>query len=144
MKHKLKSLKDKEEKVYSAKIICFVDGKEFLKGMKHEHMYFSIIPKDSKEEVEEVLAEVVDMLGNFYDIVSDNVPDGLHPMRKISHQMDLVPGASFPNKALHIMTPTESEELNRQVHELLQKGLIREILSPCVVPVVLAPKKNGE
>ena len=63
MKHKLKSLKDKEEKICSATIICFVDGKEFLKGyMKCENMYFSIIPKDSKEEVEEVLAEVTDML----------------------------------------------------------------------------------
>ena len=58
--------------------------------------------------------------------------------------MDLVPGASFPNKAVHRMTPTESEKLNRQVHELLQKGLIRDSLSPCVVLVVLAPKKNGE
>ena len=49
MKHKLKSLKDKREKVYSAAKICFFDGKEFLKGMKHEHMCFTIIPKDNKE-----------------------------------------------------------------------------------------------
>ena len=42
------------------------------------------------------------------------------------------------------MTLAKSEELNRQVHELLQKGLIRESLSPCVVPEILAPKKNGE
>ena len=58
--------------------------------------------------------------------------------------MDLIPGASFPNKAAHRMTPAESEEMNRQVNELLQKGLIQESLSPCAVPVVLAPKKNGE
>ena len=69
MKHKLKSLKDKDEKVCSVAKICFVDGKEFLKGMKCEHMCFSIIPKDSKEEVEEVPAEVADMLGEFSDIV---------------------------------------------------------------------------
>ena len=57
----------------------FVDGKEFLKGMKHEHMCFVIIPKDSKEEVEDVLVEVVDMLGDFYDIVSDNILDVFPP-----------------------------------------------------------------
>ena len=57
-------------------------------------------------------------------------------VRSISHCMDLIPGASFPNKAPYRLTPTENEELNRQVHELLQKGLIRESLSPCVVPIV--------
>ena len=80
---------------------------------------FSMIQKDSKEEVEEVPIEVEDMLGEFFDIVSNNVPDGLPPMRKISHQMNLVPRAIFPNKALHKMTSPESEELNRQVHALL-------------------------
>ena len=87
--------------------------------MKHEYMCFSITLKVSKEKIEEAPIEVADMLGDFSDIVSDNVPDGLPPMRKISHQMDLVLGASFSNKAVHRMTPTESEELNRQVCELL-------------------------
>ena len=58
--------------------------------------------------------------------------------------MDLIPRASLSNKAPYRLTPAENEELNRQVHELLEKGLIKEILSPCVVPIALAPKKNGE
>ena len=65
-------------------------------------------------------------------------------MRKINHQIDFIPGASFPNKATHRMTPTKTKELNRQVQELLRKGLIQETLSPCAVPTVLAPKKDGE
>ena len=84
MKHTLRTLKEKEEKVCSAARICFVDGKEFLKGMKCENICFAIIPKDSKEEVEEVPVEVVDMLGYFFDIVSDNIPARLPPMRKIN------------------------------------------------------------
>ena len=64
------------------------------------------------------------MLGDFFDIISNNAPDGLPPMRNISYQMDLVPGASFSNKAMHRMTPTKSEELNKKFHKLLQKGLI--------------------
>ena len=42
------------------------------------------------------------------------------------------------------MTPTKTKELNKQVQKLLRKGLIQESLSPCVVPIVLAPKKDGE
>ena len=83
------------------------------------------------------------MLEEFFDIVLDNVPDGLPPMRKISHQMDLVLGASFLNKVAHKMTLEKSEELNKQVHEFLQKGLIRESLSSCVVPTLLAPNTNA-
>ena len=40
VKDKLKSLKDKEEKLCSPSRICFVDEKEFLKGMKSEHFFF--------------------------------------------------------------------------------------------------------
>ena len=45
--------------------------------------------------------------------------------------MDLIPRASLPNKETHEMEPKHSDELNRQVHELLHKGLIQESESMC-------------
>jgi hypothetical protein len=39
--------------------------------------------------------------------------------------------------------PEETKEIQRQVQELLDNRYVCESLSPCVVPVILVPKKNG-
>jgi hypothetical protein len=73
----------------------------------------------------------------------DGLPRSLPPMRSLSHHIDLIPGASLPNKAAYRLTLQENEEVKKQVQELLDKGLVRESLSLCVVPIVLSPKKDG-
>jgi hypothetical protein len=35
------------------------------------------------------------------------------------------------------------KEIQRQVQELLDNGYVCESISPCAVPVILVPKKNG-
>lgn len=73
----------------------------------------------------------------------DYLPNDLPLVRSITHHIDLIPGASFPNKDAWRMTPRENEEIRKQVWELLDKGLIKECLCPCVVPMVLTPKNDG-
>jgi hypothetical protein len=70
-------------------------------------------------------------LDEFVDIVVDELPHSLPPIRSISHHIDLIPGESFPNKETYRLTPQENEEVKNQVQELLDKGLIRESLSLC-------------
>jgi hypothetical protein len=41
------------------------------------------------------------------------------------------------------LTPSQNEEVKHQFQELLEKGLVRESLSPCTVTTVLSPKKDG-
>jgi hypothetical protein len=49
----------------------------------------------------------------------------------------------LPNCAPYRTNPEETKEIQRQVQELLDTGYLRESLSPCAVPVILVPKKDG-
>jgi hypothetical protein len=76
-------------------------------------------------------------------VFPEEVPAGLPPLQGIEHQIDLIPGASLPNRAPYCTNPEEIKEIQKQVQALLDKGYIRVSLSPCAVPVILVPKKDG-
>jgi hypothetical protein len=77
------------------------------------------------------------------DVFPQDVPPGLPPIRGIVHQIDLILGASLPNRAPYRTNPEETKEIQRQIQSLYDKGYIHESLSPCVVPIILVPKKDG-
>ena len=84
------------------------------------------------------------MLDRYKDVFPHETPKGLPPIRGIEHQIDFIPGSSIPNRPAYRENPQESEEIQRQVDDLMSKGWIRESLSPCAVPVILVPKKDGK
>ncbi|XP_057485167.1 uncharacterized protein LOC130771560, partial [Actinidia eriantha] len=116
-----------------------------------------IVPFRIGKYEDEVLCDVVPMqagyllLGRpwqfdrreFEDVFLEEVPHGLPPSRGIEHQIDFVPGASISNRPAYRSNPEETKELQRQVEELMRKGYVRESMSPCAVPVILVPKKDG-
>jgi hypothetical protein len=71
------------------------------------------------------------------------MPSGLPPIRGIEHQIDFIPGTVIPNRPAYRSNLEETKELQRQVEDLLSKGYVRESMSPCAVPVLLVPKKDG-
>jgi hypothetical protein len=113
-------LKDERAEEKTSPKVFLVKEKEFLKHVQDEAVSFDVVGKPR------------------------TFPDDLPQVRSISHHIDLIPGESLPNKAAYKMTPTENEEIKKQVQELVDTGLIRGSLSPCVVPTVLSPKKDGE
>ena len=103
---------------------------------------FAIVVREEKDLVDIPLL-LIPFLEEFGDVVLDEIPFGLPPMRDMQHCIDLVPGFVLPNKLAYRMNPKEHKELRRQVEELIEKGLVRENMSPCAVPTLLIPKKDG-
>ncbi|KAJ0454022.1 putative nucleotidyltransferase, Ribonuclease H [Helianthus annuus] len=87
---------------------------------------------------------VQSLLKSYDQVFPLEIPPGLPPKRSIQHKIDLIPGSILPNKPAYRTNPRETLEIRKQVDTLLEKGLIRESLSPCAVPTLLVPKKNGE
>ncbi|RDY04461.1 hypothetical protein CR513_11827, partial [Mucuna pruriens] len=86
---------------------------------------------------------MIALLEEFKDVFLDDIPSGLPPFRGIKHHINLCPRASLPNKGAYRKNPEEGKEIQKQVGKLLGKGWIRESMSPCVMPVILVPKKDG-
>lgn len=80
------------------------------------------------------------LLQEFADIFPEEVPSGF---RGFEHQIYFVPGAFIPNRPAYRSNSEETKELQRQVEDLMSKGHVRESMSPCAVPVLLVPKKDG-
>eukprot|EP00253_Pinus_taeda_P022668 PITA_22668 len=149
VRHTLVPIKEEKETVETNETkALLVSGKQFLKQVENSEISYAVVKKTRTvllhTEITDLPVEIQQMLEEFTNIVVDDFPNKLPPKRSISHHIDFIPGASLPNKAAYRMSPKDNEEIRKQVQELLDKGLIRESLSPCVVPTVLAPKKGGE
>jgi hypothetical protein len=116
--------------------------REFIREMLDADQIYLLYGKECSP-MKIVLEAITGLLEEFADVFPKDLLEELPPLRDIQHQIDLVPGSSLPNRPHYRMSPKEHEELRRQVKGLLAKGHIRESLSPCAVPALLTPKKDG-
>ena len=136
-------------------------GKRDISKLHEQNLHILICKKFEREEIEtgiclalmtkevpsdslivDVPLEVKNLLVDFVDMVPDDLPSELPPLRDIRHAIDLVPGTQLPNLPHYSMNPQEREELNRQVEGLLERGFIRHSHSPCAVLALLTHKKD--
>ncbi|KAK1613816.1 hypothetical protein QYE76_019333 [Lolium multiflorum] len=73
-----------------------------LKYLPHPHPYYIQWLSDNGEMKE------------FSDVFPEEVPAGLPPLRGIEHQIDLILGASLPNRAPYRTNPEETKEIQKQ------------------------------
>ena len=111
-----------------------------------EQVLFVLVYKDiliSANDMTSLPSVVSHLLRDYKDVFPKETPAGLPPSSGIEHQIDLIPGAALPNQPPYRTNPEETKKIQRQVQELLDKCLVHESLSPCAVPVILVPKKDG-
>jgi hypothetical protein len=118
--HMLLPIKDKEVKSEVSNTILLMSGKELLTEVKNkEDTQFIVVKKPrivlTSTRVDDLPEEIQELLKEFADIIVDELPRSLPPIRSVSHHIDLIPGAIFPNKATYRLTPQENEEVKRQV-----------------------------
>ncbi|KAD2805196.1 hypothetical protein E3N88_38573 [Mikania micrantha] len=116
-----------------------------LKANQHEFASYKDLLLARLEDVNSPLTNphplVQPLLQTYHKVFPSEIPSGLPPLRTIQHKINLIPGSVLPNKPSYRSNPKETEELRNQVDGLLQKGLIRESLSPCAVPTLLVFSK---
>ena len=62
------------------------------------------------------------VLDEFKDVFQEP-PKGLPRLRGIEHQIDFIQGSSLPNRPAYRTSPEEAKEIQKQVNELLEKGV---------------------
>ena len=109
-------LEDEVAQQSSGSSILLVTGKELLHEVKKEEdLQFVVVGKPkvilTSTNLDNLPDEVKVLLDEHADIIVDELPSELPPVRSIRHHIDLIPGAIFPNKASYRLTPLENEEI---------------------------------
>ncbi|RDX64026.1 hypothetical protein CR513_57469, partial [Mucuna pruriens] len=141
-----KQKKEKHEIEYIKKMSAFAKKKEVESVLLAKEKLFVLLYKDVYFTIEfhpSFPCKVDYLLQEFTDVFPDEIPYGLPPLRGIEHQIDLILSCTIPNRPAYRTNPKETKQIQKQVNELLQKGFVKESLSPCSIPVILVPKKDA-
>jgi len=70
-------------------------------------------------------------------------PDSLPPSREFDHQIPLLLGVKPVNIKPYRYSPTQKDEIEHQIKEMLSNGIIRTSQCPFASLVILVKKKDG-
>ncbi|GJU36859.1 reverse transcriptase domain-containing protein [Tanacetum coccineum] len=115
----------------------FMKKTDFKGLVKTSPYVFTLVVVEENQIISKAPLQVQSLLKEFADVILDDIPPGLPAMRDIQHCIDFIPSSNILNRPAYRMNPKEFVEIQRQVTELLAKGLIRESMSPCAVPALL-------
>ena len=143
----VKSVADKKDEIRLKGTCLLATKSDVNELLSAPSVAYALVCKDALISIHDMQHSlppaIANILQEYSDVFPSEIPAGLPPIRGIEHQIDLIPRASLPNRAPYRTNPDETKEIQRQVQEALDKGYVRDSLSPCVVPVILVLKKDG-
>ena len=84
--------------------VMLIGSKEFLQMNKEEYFQgYALImkPKDEVKNIESLPIEVEELLRQYPSLVGEGQTKELPAIKSISHQIDLIPGETLPNKPIY-------------------------------------------
>ena len=116
---------------------------QFLKEVTPRSHLIALLLVEQPEIKADHPPVICELLQEFSDLSPTELPAELPPMRDIQTHIDLTLGASLFNCPHCRLSLKEHEILQLMVDDLVQETLVRPNMSPCVVPTLLVPKKDG-
>ena len=83
------------------------------------------------------------MIQKYRDVCLENLPKGVPLNREVQHRIEIEPGSDPPYRPPYQLGPTEQDELEEQLKDLLDQGFIRPSCSLYGAPISFVPKKDG-
>ena len=126
-RHTLSPLEGEVVQGSSGSSILVMSRKELLQEVqKEKDLHFSLIGKPkvilTSTYLDDFLDEVNTLRDDSADIIVDELRNELNPVRSISHHIELIPGASLPNKASYRLTNAPCTFM-RLMNEVLKERL---------------------
>jgi hypothetical protein len=117
-----------------------------LKGMLRKRVVAQLVElthislQDKQQDYS--LPPAIQQLVQHYDGLFQD-PHTLPQQRPFDHSIPLIEGVKPVNVKPYRYSPTQKDEIERQVKEMLTNGVIQPSLSPFASPVILVKKKDG-
>ncbi|CAN6292538.1 unnamed protein product [Urochloa humidicola] len=123
---------------------CGAISSKKLKGLLHKKgvaqliQLCPLVDSASSPAIPVELQKLVDQHKDLFD-----EPKELLPHRAADHHIPLLPGTKPVNIKPYRYAPSQKDEIEHQIKEMLRNGVIRPSSSPFASPVLLVKKKDG-
>ena len=79
--------------------------------MKASRILLVLFTKEVSFDTMLIDPRISQLLDEYKDVFSIELPKGLPPIRGVEHQIDFVPGPSLPNKPTYKTNPIKAKEI---------------------------------